>query len=290
MYDQRIDAAQHGIDAVEVGDPVLGFLALGDVTGDAEQHRAFAVRAAHGGGVSFEPAPPALESDDLVFQNTCFAAHHALMQCGKSSAILGHNEIERRSRLHRGERVGLQHGKAGRVDLQQRPLLAHDLHALGLGLDDGAQSLFAGDEIALGLAMGRAHLRLVQLAFQRRRQPRQALFHHVVAGAGLHRIHRGFLAHDAGNEDERNVEAAGTENPQRIHAGEPRHIEVRDDCVPSLLRQRGFQVRRGLHAPVLGVEAAAAQRSQRQHRVVFGVLDDQYFERLVHAALRSGGA
>ena len=81
----------------------------------------------------------------------------------------------------------------------------------------------------------------------------------------------------------------GTDNPERIHAGEARHLEIRDDRVPAFLGQRGFQFRRSLHAPVRRVESAAAQRPQRQLRVVFGVLDDQDFDRLVHAVWRSGG-
>jgi hypothetical protein len=57
----------------------------------------------------------------------------------------------------------------------------------------------------------------------------------------------------------------------------------------ALLRQRGFQVRRRLDTLVRRFEPAAMQRPQRQLRVVFGVLDDQDFDRLVHVALRSGG-
>jgi len=53
--------------------------------------------------------------------------------------------------------------------------------------------------------------------------------------------------------------------------------------------QVNFQVRRSLDAPVRRVEPAAVQRPQHQLGVVFGVLDDQDFDRLVHAVWRSGG-
>jgi hypothetical protein len=56
------------------------------------------------------------------------------------------------------------------------------------------------------------------------------------------------------------------------------------------LRQRGFQTGRRLHAAIRRVESAMAQRPQRQLRVVFGVFDQQDFDRFAHAGVRSGGA
>jgi hypothetical protein len=81
------------------------------------------------------------------------------------------------------------------------------------------------------------------------------------------------------------------ENPQRVHAGEAAHdVEIRDDRVPGLLPQRRFQLRRSLHAPERGDEPTTAQCQQHELRVVFGIVDNQDFDGLVHAILRSGGS
>ena len=296
--DQRIDAAQHGIHAVEVCDPVLRSLELlgiglliSNVSGDAcDAHDLVGV-------------VPDRKTSHLDPANRAIRAHHPKLELGLACRhdlpvfFVGRRPIIRVDRFGPRLRIRVQAFAAAAPDLFVG--WADIQHAFAIHIDEEehvtdvlrhlTESLFAVNQRRLGSLIGRAHLRFFQFAFQRRRKPSQARLHHVVAGAGLHRGHGGGLADGAGNEDERNIEAGRAENSERIQAGESRHAEIRDDCVPALLRQRALQVRRRLDTLVRRVEPAAMQRPQCQYCVVFGVLDDEDFDRLVHVALRSGG-
>ena len=290
-HDQRIDAALHRVHAIQALDPDLGLLAFGDVRGNAGDAYQLAGGVVDWKASRLDPANRAVWTYDPVLQLKIPRRHFV------GVFLVGQCPVIRVDRVAPRVRIRVQAFAAltpdvfvGRTDVQHviGDRVVEEEHVADV-FRHLPESRFARSQSLLRLAMGRAHLRLFQLAFEYRSQSRQALLHQVIAGAGLHRLHRGVLADGAGNKDERNVKVGGTENFERIHAGEARHAEIGDDSVPALPGQRGFQIRRRLHAPVRRVEAATAQGPQCQLRVVLGVLDDEDFYRIVHAIWRSGG-
>ena len=168
---------------------------------------------------------------------------------------------------------------------------------LGIGLPveirghggEAAKARLAFDQVALRLPVRGAHRRFLELARERRREPLDVLFHHIVAGAGFHRLHGDFLADGAGDEDEGDVQARGLVQPQRFEAGKARYSVIREERVPAAARERRLQRVGAVDALIRGVEAIVAQCPQCKAGVVFGVLDDEDLDRLVHAVVPSGG-
>ena len=116
----------------------------------------------------------------------------------------------------------------GRVGEEDRAVGARD------GDSDGetVHGLAQGDESLLGLAVGRARLRLPELPLDCRRQPLEVRLHDVVVGPRPHGLHRDFLADGARHEDERDVDAAAAQDGEGVEAGERRQREVGDHDVP----------------------------------------------------------
>ena len=147
----HLDGVFHALDQrAEEPERCLRLPALGDVAGDAEQGGDAARRIAQRAGVRLHPAPGAFEGGDLIFEAARLAAHHALRQGAEGRAVfLGDERIDVLV-LYLGERIGLHHPQARGIHVQQRAVGSQQLHALRLGIEDGAQPRLALGQGAVG--------------------------------------------------------------------------------------------------------------------------------------------
>ena len=142
-------------------------------------------------------------------------------------------------------------------------------------LDERAETALVLAQCLLRLPPRGALARFAQLALDGRDQPRRVALHDVVVRAGLHRLHRHFLADGAGEDDERDVQLFLAYHRQRLQGVEARQRVVGDDQVPRLLVEQAAHLLARLHAEHQRVVAGAVEVADQQLRVVFGVLDQQ---------------
>ena len=131
-------------------------------------------------------------------------------------------------------------------------------------------------ELVLRQAPGSPHLRLAQLALDRRPEPGEIALDDVVVGPGAHRLDRHLLADRPRDDQKRQVEPACPQHLERPRGAEERHVVVGDDHVPGRALERPPHGLGGLDPGHGGLEALARQVPGDQLGVVGRVLDDQH--------------
>ena len=126
-------------------------------------------------------------------------------------------------------------------------------------------------------------LGLGDLALYDRRQTLHVVLRHEVPGARLHGLERGGHVDHARDEDERHVQAALVEGPQRVQAAEAGEAVVRQHDVPLTGAERVGEPDRVLDALRGHIEATSSEPAQHELGVVDVVLDDQNPQRWDHA-------
>jgi len=263
------------------------FLAVADV-GHRDAHHRGGVFAGHAHAVQVRievrPAGPVQRQ----LQPLLLAVQHAQEVHVPAFGILGRHEA-REAGVQQPFALVAEHVGAGQVELCDSAFGRHGQVAHRREVVEVHVAVARDLQVDLRLAVLRAYRGLLELALERRDQAREVLLHHVVAGAGLHRLDGDLFAYRAGDEDERDVQPEGAKHLQRVHAAEVRQAEVRDHGVPAFLGDRLGQVRGVLHAAVDRLEAAAAQHPHGQLRVVLRILDDEDSDGLAHWSVPRGG-
>jgi hypothetical protein len=91
----------------------------------------------------------------------------------------------------------------------------------------------------------------------------------------LHRRHGDVLADGSGDDDHWNIEAGALDDGERRRRAEAGEVVVGDDEVPARPGERCLEIRGVVDPLALRHAATLAQLAQQQHRIVFGVLDQQ---------------
>jgi len=121
--------------------------------------------------------------------------------------------------------------------------------------------------------------RLPQLPRDRRPQSRQPVFRQVIVCSGTHRLDRHLLVDIARHQQKRNIQLAALEDLQRLHSGESWHRVIRDDQVPSPLRQLCTHRRRIRHAFPIRAVSGRRQLVHQQLRIRGCIVHDEYRQR-----------
>ena len=89
--------------------------------------------------MSFHVSACSLQADDIESPGEPLSVADAYVIGSPCGQMFGRNQIERASELDALPRLGLNHGQAGRIHLQQTAIPRHDLDAFRAGLRNGAQ-------------------------------------------------------------------------------------------------------------------------------------------------------
>ena len=119
------------------------------------------------------------------------------------------------------------------------------------------------------------HLRLSQLAPNRRNQPAESMFQHVVVSASLHGLYGGFFADGGRDDQEGQVGGALLGERQSLGHGEVGHGKIGKHQIPRTFVQCAQHAFGVIHTAEMGVEAAAFELHDDQIGVLFGILHDQ---------------
>ena len=204
-------------------------------------------------------------------------------------------------RLQRGGDAQLHLGRGGvaadprQVELQRRQRAADVVVDLArdrrpFHFDAGLQVLRQfGQPLARRRELGVGeHARLVVAVgldriAHRRGQARQVVLQQIVRRAVAHRGHRGVLADLARQQHERQHRPFALEQLERLCAGEPGHVEVRQHHVPRPPGQRLAETVFGVDPHRLYLEARSFELRARQLMVDLGVFQVQHAQHLVRA-------
>lgn len=165
--------------ALALAQRLLGLSALGDVTRDRQQGRHAAGRVAERRGVAVHPSPGTPQGGHLELEVTRLATEHPLDQLAKRGPVLLDDERGQVGGPDLRQRSGLEHPQAGGVDVDQPATGVQKLHALRLGVEDGAQASFSFGQRIVRPLQGQALL-LEQLD-QRRITTRRGIRGHLRA-------------------------------------------------------------------------------------------------------------
>ncbi len=119
---------------------LLGSSRLGHVARDPQERLDGARRVAERHRVSLQPPASPLQPNDLELERRGLAGEHTGVQvCERGPVFRGH-ELDHRVEPNRVDARRLDHRQAGGVHFQEPPLRIHQLHAVGLAVDDRAEA------------------------------------------------------------------------------------------------------------------------------------------------------
>jgi hypothetical protein len=125
----------------------------------------------------------------------------------------------------------------------------------------------------------RAIARFANFAFDGGNQTVELALAEIVVGTGPHGRHGYVFLDDARYDDEGKVQAQPLQDRQRNHRRKTRHVVVRQHHVPGARCQR-FPQRSFVFDPLRpDLVTRQSEAMQQQHRVVFGILDQQHIQR-----------
>jgi hypothetical protein len=101
--------------------------------------------------------------------------------------------------------------------------------------------------------------------------------------AETHAFGESFLADDARDQQEGDIEAGVRDPAEGVDGGEAWHRVVAKNGIPPGRRERLLKILPGLNAPVGRFVLCATQLSNEQRRVVIGIVDDEHSNGLRHA-------
>ena len=166
----------------------------------------------------------------------------------------------------------------------RKPLIGEHKAAIGGGVrhadgglvEGGGETLLRELEFGFGANALLAPLGVGQLALNGGKQALEVALEHVIVRSGAHGVHGGNFIDGAGDDDERQVDAAGLDHRQRFPRPEARQRVVGNDEVPrARIVQRGDELRRGFDAARVHGEPGADEVSAKQHGVLLVVLNDE---------------
>ncbi len=244
--DGQIEKHQLDLGAVDQGGPQAGGEAGLDLDGASQRTFHQIHHADHGpleiGRAGFQLLP-AREGQQLAGQRSAaLGGQSGRFEAAADLVLLDHveHEIDIAQDHHQqiveimGDARGQLADRLEALHLAQRALdplafldlpdqLAVDLgQFLGARLDTALERLVQELQRPLGAAAFAPFLGFGQGAVDHRRQARQALFQHIIGGALAQGLDGEFLAHHAGNENERHVEVAGAHHVERAQPVEIR--------------------------------------------------------------------
>ena len=163
----------------------------------------------------------------------------------------------------------------GGVHADQHPPGADGEQPIGDVLHHRPEIHLAPAQGGIRAAAGGALGGLGALALHRGSEPGEVVLHEVVVRPGLHRCDGRRLVHRAGDEDERDVQAAFLKSGQCFQGVELRHPVVGDDDVPGRGEERVLERIGGVHAVEAHQPALGLERMDDQGRVRLRVLDEK---------------
>lgn len=170
-------------------------------------------------------------------------------------------------------------GGIGEVNLALR---VHEDDGVGAGFPEEPIAEFALAEGFAGLGPLGAVGGLADLALDHGAESAEVALHQIIVRAGLHRLHRRRLADAAGDDDERNVEAALLHYLQGLGRAEVGEVVVGEHHVPPWAGQGGEECGPGFHTFAGDLEAGLADQARHHLGVKLRILDDQNAERGLH--------
>ncbi len=185
----------------------------------------------------------------------------------------------------------------GEVDgVEQRPgCRLHELAAEGVAavddglreaVDDGARLRCRaqhGPEQILGPPLRAPLLRLRQLALNCGREARHAVLEQVIRRPLAHQLHGRLLPHRTGDDDERQIPAAGLQRQQCLGGGEMWQCVVADDEIEVGRLERVTHRLAGLYAHDVRIETAPPQLEREVRGIEIAVLDEEETDGFAHA-------
>ena len=265
---------------------------MGDVARDAQRADDLTPRIPVGHRVRLQPAPRALQPDDLKLATPGAAGHHALVHFIKGGAMLRHDEVRDGPIAHLIDRRGFNHRKPRGIHLDQPAVRREELHAFGLDLDDLAQVLlalvqrhlraFALGDVALDAEEARHRAALIMHRGDEQRIPESRAILAVVQDLAVEEtvpMQRGLQFFPGRRIGVRALEKAAT-FPQQLRlgvTGEPREALIRIGDAPVQPREQDAERdiaervlekpldARGLHARRLHRRDQPTEHCRRSH-------------------------
>ena len=152
-------------------------------------------------------------------------------------------------------------------------------------LDERAIGGFRDAQRGFRLAPPLAFAKFPQLATDDGNQALQVAFHESIAGTRVERARGEVFFHGAGNEDEWNIQAAGTKQRECFRSAEAGHAVVTNDEIPWGAAECRCQRVRGLYALERERESRAPELVCQQLGVSLRIFDQQQAERVAHRSL-----
>ena len=203
-------------------------------------------------------------------------AGHAFLQALRDLADQRVPDFVAKAIVDAQEPVDIQKIDGGRLSfgLQQ---LAADVIAEQVAVGQSGQAVIKGElvDASIGLLLGAAHGRAMDLPLHRRQQAGEVAFYNRILRTAAHGRDFDVLADIARIDDERDVLAAFLQQIKRLERTETRHGMIGNDDIPFGIEQCRAHVLGAVHPGIGDIAVCPGQFGIQKTRVVLRVLDYQ---------------